>query len=160
MLADVLVLTDDVPTRSLERGEVLFAQGEVTSSVAVLVDGELEVRAGDLVVSRLATPGAFVGEIGALLGQRRSATVTATAPTRIREIGDPSEFFARHPELGLEVARQLAGRLDRLTAYVSDVQRQFADRDDHLGMFAELLGRIAARPVVDVEPGSDRSPDY
>jgi CRP-like cAMP-binding protein len=113
-----------------------------------------------MVVNRHTTPGTFIGEIGALLGQPRSASVTAVAPTVVRDIGNPDEFFAAHPELGVEVARQLAARLTRLTAYIVDVQHRFADRDDHLGVFGELLGRIAGRPPIDIEPGSDRSPDY
>ena len=84
---------------------------------------------------------------------------TATTDTVIREIGDPQEFFANYPHLGLEVARQLAGRLHRLTAYITDVQLQFAGRDDHLGVFAELP-TTSARPPIDIQPGSDRSPDY
>ena len=112
------------------------------------------------VVNRLTAPGSFVGEIGALLGQRRSASVSALGDTVIREIGDPREFFATYPQLALEMARQLAGRLHRLSAYIADVRQQFADHDDHLGMFGELLSRIATRPPVDIEPGSDRSPDY
>ena len=104
-------------------------------------------------------PGTIIGETGALLAQPRHATVTTTAPSVVREIGHPTAFFESHPALALEVARQLAGRLDRLTAYVADVQRQFGHQDDHLGMFGELLQRIAQRPVIDIEPGSDRSPD-
>jgi CRP-like cAMP-binding protein len=156
----LLDLTADLPVRRLAAGEALFTQGDDSSTVVVLVEGTLEVRVGDVVVSRLSAPGSIVGEIGALLGQPRNASVTALSEVGVREISDPDEMFAAHPALGLEVARQLAGRLDRLNAYVVDVQRQFADRDDHLGMFAEVLSRMAARPVVDIEPGSDRSPDY
>ena len=160
MLADVLALTDGLPERTLAPGEFVYREGETSATVSVLVRGHLSIDAGGAVVSQLTTPGAFVGETGALLQQARNASVVAVAPSVIREIGDPGAFFASHPELGLEVARQLAGRLHRLTAYIGDVQRQFGDRDDHLGMFGELLGRIASRPVVDLDPGSDRSPDY
>ena len=160
MLDDVLALTEALPTRTLEAGEMLFIEGDSSSTVVVLVAGELVIESGGVLVGRHAAPGTFVGEIGALLNQGRSATVTAVAATVVREIGDPAEFFAIHPHLGLEVARQLAGRLHRLTAYIADVQRQFAERDDHLGVFAELLSRIGARPPIDIEPGSDRSPDY
>jgi CRP-like cAMP-binding protein len=159
-LDDVLALTSDLPERTLAAGETVYVEGNPSSTVMVLVDGELEIDRGGVVVNRHGVPGSFVGEIGALLGERRSATVTAIKPSVIREIGDPEEFFAAHPQLGLEVARQLAARLARLTAYVADVQRQFGDRDDHLGVFGELLSRIAARPAVQIEPGSDRSPDY
>ena len=160
MLDDALALTVGLPELALAPGEVLFTEGEAATNIAVLVDGELVIEAGDMVVNRHTTPGTFIGEIGALLGQVRSASVTAVAPTVVRNIGNPDEFFAAHPELGVEVARQLAARLTRLTAYIVDVQHQFAERDDHLGVFGELLGRIAGRPPIDIEPGSDRSPDY
>ncbi len=155
----MLVLTAEVPERLLAAGEAVYLEGDEPTTVLVLVDGELEIERGGVVVNRHVVPGAFVGEIGALLSQRRSATVTATVPTIVREIGDPTQFFAAHPQLGLEVARQLAGRLDRLTAYVTDVQRQFDQRDDHLALFGEVLSRLAQRPALDIEPGSDRSPD-
>lgn len=160
MLDDVLTLTDGMPTRTLAAGETLFVEGDLSSSVVVLVEGEVVVDAGGVVVSRLTAPGSFVGETAALLGRGRTATVTAVTPTTVRELGDARRLFDTHPQLALEVSRQLAARLHRLTAYVSDVQRQFADRDDHLGVFGELLGRIAAQPPIDIEPGSDRSPDY
>lgn len=160
MAVDVLALTEGLPERQLEAGDVVYEQGEASADVVVLVGGRLRIDAGGVTVDTIAAPGAFVGETGALLGQPRNATVTAETRTTIRQIGDPPAFFADRPELGLEIARQLARRLDRLTAYIADVQRQFGDREDHLGMFAELLGRISARPAIDIEPGSDRSPDY
>ncbi|MGD9704847.1 MAG: cyclic nucleotide-binding domain-containing protein [Acidimicrobiia bacterium] len=160
MLDDVLALTEGLPVRTLAPGEALFVEGDTSSTVVVLVDGELVIEVEGVVVNRHTAPGSFVGETGALLRRLRNATVTAVVPTVVREIGDPHEFFAIHPQLGLEVARQLAGRLDRLTAYIVDVQRQFAGRDDHLGVFGELLSRVATRPAIDIEPGSDRSPDY
>lgn len=135
-----------------QRAEIGIGRGDLAVDVGEEADG--------VVLNRHATPGTFVGEIGTLLAQRRSATVSASAPTVVREIGDPDGFFMAHPQLCLDVARQLAGRIFRLTAYVADVERQFGDRDDHLGMFGELLRRIADSPTVDIEPGSDRAPDY
>ena len=120
--SDVLELTATMTERTLAPGEVLLDQGGGTSlGVAVLVEGELVVELGGAPISEITIPGAFVGEIGALLGTARSATVIARAPSRVRLIGDPDAFFAEHPELALELARQLAGRLQRLLAYLADV---------------------------------------
>jgi CRP-like cAMP-binding protein len=159
---DVLALTAGLPERTLAAGDTVFVEGDASSTVVVLVDGDLVIETGGVTVNRHTAPGTFVGEIGGLLRQPRSATVTAAAPTVVRDIGNPDAFFAEHPQLGIEIARQLAGRLVRLSEYIVDVQRQFADRDDHLGVFGELLSRIAAKPPVDIaiEPGSDRAPDY
>lgn len=161
MPSPVLALTDDIPAQRLDPGDVLYGQGDDSShSVTVLVDGTLRVELDDLTLSEIDAPGAFVGEIGALLGTPRTARVVATEPTTIRSIGNPDEFFASHPELGLELARQLAGRLHRLLAYLGDVRSQYADAEGHLSMLDSVLGKLATRAPVEIEPGSDRSPDY
>jgi CRP-like cAMP-binding protein len=160
-LRGVLEVTAGMPERHLEAEEELFGQGEGEGrSVAVLVEGALRIDLDGAHLSDVALPGAFVGEIAALLGTGRTATVTATMPSTVRVIGDPDAFFASHPEIGLELARQLAGRLHRLLAYLGDVRSQYADAEGHLSLFDSVLGRLASRPPVDVEPGSDRSPDY
>lgn len=159
--ADVLALTAGVPERVLPAGEVLFGQGAgADRSVAVLVEGELRVELDGIELAEITVPGAFVGEIGALLGSARTATVVASAPSVVRVIGDPDAFFRDDPRLGLELARQLAGRLHRLLAYLGDLRSQYGDADGHLGVLDSVLGRIAARPPVDIEPGSDRAADY
>jgi CRP-like cAMP-binding protein len=160
--SDVLALTEGMDERRLAPGDVLFDQGGGTGSgVAVLVDGALDVELGGALITEITIPGAFVGEIGALLGTARTATVSARAPTTVRMIGDPDAFFADHPQLALELARQLAARLQRLLAYLADTRAQYADSgaDGQLTVIHAALGRIASRPAIDVEPGSERS-DY
>ncbi len=122
---DALVLTEALPERTFAAGETVFFEGEQATTVVVLVSGELVVEGSGIVIDRHTTPGTFVGETGALLGLPRGATVTAGVRTVIREIGDPDDFFATYPKLGLEVARQLAGRLARLNGYIAAVQREF-----------------------------------
>ena len=153
MASEVLALTADMPALQLAPGEVLYGQGDDGShSVAVLVDGTLRVELDDLTLSEIDAPGAFVGEIGALLGTPRTARVVATEQTTIRSIGNPDAFFASHPEL--------AGRLHRLLAYLGDVRSQYSDAEGHLSMIDSVLGKLATRAPVEIEPGSDRSPDY
>jgi hypothetical protein len=86
--------------------------------------------------------------------------VRATVASTVRVIGDPDAFFSTHPEVGLELARQLAGRLHRLLSYLGDLQGQYAEQDGHLTVIGSVLGKLASRPTIDIEPGSDRSPDY
>ena len=149
---------------SANDGDVFVDCAQLTfidsTGVAVLLEGGLRVELDDILLAHLSIPGSFVGEVGALLGTARSATVVAGEPSTVRLIGDPEAFFASHPEIGLELARQLAGRLHRLLAYLTDLRRQYAGADGHLTMIDSVLGRLAARPPLDIEPGSDRSPDY
>ncbi len=87
MLDAVLALTADMPTRALAAGEPLFVEGEASSTFVVLVEGEVIVDAGGVVVDRHTAPGTFLGEIGALLGNGRTASVTAASSTVVRELG-------------------------------------------------------------------------
>lgn len=156
-----LALTDDLPERRLEEGQLLFEQHESDhSTVAVLVDGFLRVEVDGGRLPDISIPGSFVGEIGALLGIARTASVIAGETTTVRIIGDPQAFFDSHPSLALELARQLAGQLHRLTSYLGDVRTQFAGSEGHLSMVDSVLRRLASRPAVEIEGGSDRSPDY
>lgn len=160
-LARAVTLTDGMPETHLAAGDVLFARGAAARhAVGVLVSGRLQVELDGAVLAEIALPGAFVGELGALLGTARSADVVALEPTTVRLIGDPDEFFASHPDLSLELARQLAGRLHRLLSYLGDVRSQYAGADGHLGVIDSVLGQLASRPPIEIEPGSDRSPDY
>lgn len=158
---DVLGVTAEIAERRLAAGDVLFGQGDTApTEVAVLVSGALAVELDGSLLAEITAPGAFVGEIGALLGTARTATVIAREESAVRLIGDPETFLAAHPELVLELARQLAGRLQRLLAYLADIRSQYADADGHLALVDSVLSRLATRPPVDIEPGSDRSPDY
>jgi CRP-like cAMP-binding protein len=159
--ADVLALTANIAARRLATDEQLFVQGDDSHhSVAVLVDGSLRVELDGAVLDEVRTPGMFIGEIGALLSTTRTASVIANEPSLVRLIGDPDTFFTERPDLALELARQLAGRLQRILSYLTDLRSQYADADGHLGMVDAVLSRMSSRPPVDIEPGSDRSPDY
>jgi CRP/FNR family cyclic AMP-dependent transcriptional regulator len=159
-VTDILALTAAIPTQRLRSGEILFDRGSAGTSIAVLLSGELHIELDGVRVSEVTMPGAVVGEIAALLGSPRTATVVAGSETTVRIVGDPDTLFAEHPGVALEVARQLAARLERLMVYLSDLREQYADSDGHLAVFDAVLGRIASRPPVTIEPGSDRSPDY
>lgn len=159
--SEILALTADMPVRQLQAGEMLYGQGERSPvEVAVLVDGALRVELDGAPLATITAPGAFIGELGALLGTARSATIVAVEASSVRVIGDPDTFWASHPELALELARQLAGRLHRLLEYLADIRAQYADSDGHLTMVDSVLGRLASRPHLEIEPGSERSPDY
>jgi CRP/FNR family transcriptional regulator, cyclic AMP receptor protein len=158
---DVLALTEGMPERRLAAGEVLYRQGDDSpAEVGVLVAGSLRLELDGSPLDEVTVPGTFVGEVGALLGSSRPASVVATTAATVRMIGDPEAFFGTHPQLSVQLARQLAGRLDRLLAYLHDLRGQYAGSDGHLTVVASVLGRLASRPAVEIEPGSDRSPDY
>jgi len=106
-------------------GETLVREGEASGDMFLLVQGEASVRVpekrtGEPVdVGRLQSP-ETVGEMGLLLRQPRSATVTALTPVfALRlETGPFEAMFTELPGFGLGMARALALRLRHTTRQI------------------------------------------
>lgn len=85
--------------RKYDDGDTLWSQGDEGSTVALLLDGIVEVVVdGDAVA--ILGPGALIGERGVLEGGRRTATLTARTPVRIAE--------ARKVELDVDLLTRIA----------------------------------------------------
>lgn len=112
----------------LEPDETLIREGESADSVFVLLSGCLEVaRSVDdetAVLAIIDQPGAVIGEIVALGGGKRTATVKATEPTRVLEVAasDFQSALDDRPQLAeelvaLAVRRAEEGELAELLAH-------------------------------------------
>jgi diguanylate cyclase (GGDEF)-like protein len=121
--ADLTPLGAETP---LTAGTVLWKQGDAGDHVVLLLEGALEVThempGGDEVVLRTLHPGAVAGEMAALDGQARSATVRARTDCRVLRIPASSfrEFLRSRPDvleelfwLQLERVRSLTWRVTR-----------------------------------------------
>jgi CRP/FNR family transcriptional regulator, cyclic AMP receptor protein len=109
-------------TVNLAPGDVLFRAGDAGQDMYVVIDGALEVRVGDKVVES-ATSGAMVGEMALIDDSKRTATVIATAPSKLVSINlrrfhflvQQNPFFASHVmKVMVERLRQMNQRLNAL----------------------------------------------
>ena len=157
-MASLLDRCHSQPTRSLAEGEVLVAEGERTGKLFVLVSGALRVTSGGAAIAEVAAKGAVIGETAELLDSAHGATVTATAPTVVHVVDDPAAFLA-DGDNAREVARMLAGRVDRLVSYLADVKSQYSGSGGHFDLLDEILGELTFGDQPAVEPGSEREPD-
>lgn len=144
------VLARSLPVSVFEAGGVLIHEGPNQGILYFLAEGELSVEKGGVEVARIVDPGAVVGEIAALLGLGHSATVRARGAARVYRCEAPEQFLRDHPDLLFHVAQLLARRLVDATTYLSDIKRQYADRDDHLGMVEEVLSALVNQQTPDV----------
>lgn len=151
-------LVRDLPVVDLQPDDVLVEEGQRTSAVFVLDHGALAVTRGGMAIAEITTPGAFVGEIAALVGGDHSATVTATAPSRLWRADDGAAFLRSSPDLAIMVAIEVAHRLQGLVAYLADLKRQY-DGAPGLDMVDGVLNRLAQQARKPVQPGSVREPD-
>jgi thioredoxin reductase (NADPH) len=76
--------------QELAAGEVLFAEGDETYDLIVVLDGEVQIvgcpRRPEETVIATYGPGHFLGEIGLLTGQRAFATAVARTAGRILRV--------------------------------------------------------------------------
>lgn len=114
----------------LNAGEVLWREGDPGDSVALLVEGTIEVvhlaPEGEEVVLRTVEGGAVVGEIAGTDGGARSATVRARTPVRLLKIPAPDfrQLLRRRPDLLEELYWIQVERVRNLTRQVTKTHRQ------------------------------------
>lgn len=120
-------------------GVTLFHEGDDAGPVVVLLSGRVKVAtvagSGREAIIAVRGPGDLLGELSAIDGGPRAATVTTLEPTEALLI--PGSAFAslleRHLRIALVLLRMVAGRL----RYADSQQAQFATHD--------VVGRVAGR---------------
>lgn len=84
-LSEQIMQSGERPSiRNIPPGEFLFRQAEEGTSIAVILDGNFEVRVNGKVVGHVG-PGTVVGERASLEGGRRTADLRALTEARIAE---------------------------------------------------------------------------
>ena len=125
--------------RRFPRGHALLHEGQIADRIFILRQGRVKITsttaAGREVVHALRAPGELLGELAAIDGQSRSASVVALEPVEVLALApsDFSGFLADHPAVALALLRILSRRLREATA----AQARFAAQD--------TLGRVATR---------------
>jgi CRP-like cAMP-binding protein len=125
--------------RRYAKGERIFHEGDDPGGVVAIVSGQVRVSVmgvgGREVLLRFSTPGELVGEVAAIAGGPRMATVTAVGSVEAIAMrpADFQRFVADHPRLTPLV-------FERMAALLANANRQlvdFATRD--------VTARIARR---------------
>ena len=154
LFADV----DETPLRELvargeivdlEPGEVLIRQGDAADALFVVLAGELEVtrQSGE---SRLPVavvgPGALQGEIAALEGGTRVATVAATRTAEVLRIpvGAMRQLLATGPDVAIAVIRTAVARLRAMEVTLREREKLAALGTLSAGLAHELNNPAAA----------------
>ncbi|WP_306213493.1 Crp/Fnr family transcriptional regulator [Actinoplanes sp. RD1] len=103
--------------RTVDNGDLILVEGDEGTRVELITDGYCKVSMltedGHKVLMAVRGPGDVVGELAALSGNRRSATVQASGPVSLITIAGPAfqHFVADHSAAAIEVTRALGKRL-------------------------------------------------
>jgi CRP/FNR family cyclic AMP-dependent transcriptional regulator len=154
---DLAAFHATLPRHRVAAGETLIEEGVRTDRLYVLEEGGLEIVRGGIRVVEVREPGAFVGEISALLGTPPTASVIAVEDSVLLVVDHASAAVAGNAALTHAVARLLARRLQAVTSYLVDLKRQYADTDTHLALMDQVLADLMAAQARTLErPGSER----
>lgn len=158
-MTELLDFCAGLPKQSIAAGEALIEEGVRHEGMLVLVSGSVSVERDGVPFARVDTPGAVFGEMSVVLDKVATATVRARSDVEVYAIAEPLDFLRDKPGAALAVLRVTAARLDGLTQYLVDVKRQYADRDDHLGMVDGILDTLVHHHPRQPRTGSVRDPE-
>ena len=143
--------------RHYKRGDVLFHQGDDAGAVLVLLDGHVKaamLNDGREVILAFPGPGELLGELSAVDGEPRSATVRAVDEVEALVIpGSAFRAFLEHrPRIALTLLRSVVARLresdrQRVDYAVNDVVVRVA------GRLVELCERFGAEHDGQIDTG-------
>jgi CRP/FNR family transcriptional regulator, cyclic AMP receptor protein len=125
--------------RSVAAGQAILHVGQVADRVVILLAGTVKIcrpsSNGREVVLAFYAPGELIGELAALDGGPRSASVVALEPVELLALApdDFRAFLAAHPSASLALIQRLGQRL----RYADTKIIEFASLD--------ALGRVAVR---------------
>ena len=140
--------------RRFERGAALFHERQLSDRVMVLLEGRVKIASvsedGREAVLAFRGPGEVLGELSAIDGQPRSATVIAVDPVRALVIPahDFRRFLERTPNATLWLLTRLIARLRE-----ADRKRIEFGASDTIGRVAARLVELAERYGRDVDQG-------
>ena len=134
-------LLDRGRRRRYRRGAVVFHEGGGSDEIVVVLAGRVKVSTvtaeGKEVVLAFRGPGDLLGELSAIDGEARSATVGALEPVEAAVVAASEfrAFLSAHPRVAILLLEMLARRL-------RDADRKRVEFGAH-----DTLGRVSARLV-------------
>ena len=135
---------------TLEKGDVLFREGDPGDSLYVVVEGEVVMQTEGPPRIELARfgPGAFIGEVALMTDQPRAATVAAVDAAELLQIDRATlaAVLAEHGDVLRAVLRFVRDRLVDRWVRTSPMLRPFDDRSR-----AELAARFK---FLEIEAGT------
>lgn len=158
-MQSMLSFCRNLPRRSFSDGDVLLPEGGKTGVLYILVEGQIDVMRGQVLVATVSEPGAIFGEMSVLLDSPHTATVKSHGASTTHVIENAAEFLRSHPDVTYLLAKLLSQRLFGVTTYLVDLKNQFQDEHSHLGMVDEVLDSLLNQQDEGCTPGSERDPD-
>jgi len=125
--ADRRYLVSRSVRRSVDKGQILFLEGDRSDSVLVLISGHMNVlrysSGGDQFIVNTVVPGDTIGEVGVLSKGPRSATVQATEPSVVLKLAGSViiDLVSERPAMAVALLERMADMVRRITGVATDL---------------------------------------
>jgi len=139
------------------KGEVIVKEGDHSSIIYILMDGELGVYKGDEKVAEITGKGLIFGEMSSILQQPRSTSVIAETESDIMVYrGGIQSITKKFPHVAIKIMAMLAERLQDMNSRYHDLQVQYSAEQAKLKKALQELEELKAQrpgaPVREPEP--------
>lgn len=147
--ADIRRIAELCRFEEAQRGAVILTPGSTSSEIYLVLKGRVRIvnfsLSGREVAYATASPGEFFGELSAIDGEPRSATVAALERCELAAL--PSEalldIMMRHPMIAVRISRKLA----RIVRVSDERIMDLATLSAYQRVYGELLKLVKADPV-------------
>jgi uncharacterized membrane protein len=137
--------------RALDAGETVFQQGDAGGEMYLVEEGGVDITIGagqaSVVVASLFA-GEYFGELSLFDGLARSATATATRPTKLLCLAraDLVHFIDANPEGAMKILAEMSNRMRKTNALMSSqVSRNVVlEHDEHLTFPDRVADKVAS----------------
>jgi len=148
---DLAALVQRVEEVGYQSGDVIFRQGEEGSALFVIEDGAVEIAYGEgkarVILATLFT-GQYFGELSLFDGTPRSATATATKPSRLIRLDreDLVDFVNKNPQAALRIIAEMSERLRQTNELMSrQVSRNVLEEAEEASTFGQRVADRVAK---------------
>lgn len=138
-----------------ENGDVIIKEGNTDTNFFRLIQGCLEVVKGNDKIAEISQPDSYFGEMSALLGGRRTATIRSVGKSIVKVFpGDKlMETLEGYPEIAKQVIRELVFRLDDTNKRFVEVINVKTDMERTLRAVAPHAAQQMAQGAAFGRPG-------
>ena len=125
--ADRQYLVSRSVRRTIDKGQILFLEGDRSDSMLVLISGHMNVLRyssdGSEFIMNTVVPGDTIGEVGVLSKGPRSATVQATEKSVVLKLAGSVviDLLSERPALAVALLERMADMVRRITGVATDL---------------------------------------
>jgi class 3 adenylate cyclase len=111
-LALLAHIAQDLAECAIESGQALFHQGDVPDALYVLRSGRVKVHLGEVLIREMG-PASIIGEFSLMLGETRTASITALEPCSLYKLDAQvfSQKFLGNAQLTMGILKSLASNV-------------------------------------------------